>query len=270
MNNWSEPRLLWRIERAFLERIAGGRNVVFATGDSDEPPSRRNHGIRWIFSTTVSESDLTACAIPRGLTPERARLIIVGRQLETEGTHCLLRVLPSLIREFHHITLDVVGHGSALSKLKQVAGELQISERVTFHGAASHERVLELLRQADLFCLPTVETESVRQAVHEALACGLPVVTTKISSLHPLLSKDCGIILEHSTPEALAEAIGSCLRNPERYRGMSMNAVEAAKLYTLEDWRDTIGAALRAAWGPLQSEAIGGGGIGARPQEVRS
>ena len=42
LNNWSEPRFLWQLERALLERIAGGRNVVFATGDFDEPPSRRN------------------------------------------------------------------------------------------------------------------------------------------------------------------------------------------------------------------------------------
>ena len=60
---------------------------------------------------------------------------------------------------------------------------MNLGDRVTFHGAATHERALELLRQADLFsCLPTAETESFRQAVHEALACGLPVVMTRTRS----------------------------------------------------------------------------------------
>lgn len=250
MNSWSEPRLLWRLERALLELIAGGRNVVFATGNAGEPPSKRNPEIRWIFSTTVWEAEMTAPTIPRSLAPGRARLIIVGRQLETEGTRTVLRALPRLAQEFPRVTLDVVGHGPALSRLRQLAGELKVADRVTFHGAGTHERVLELLRQADLFCLPTVETESVRQAVHEALACGLPVVTTRLPIL---VGKGCGIILRDNTPEALAEAVAACLRDPERYRNMSVEARRTAQGYSLERWRETIRVALEEAWGPLQS-----------------
>jgi len=257
MNNWAEPRLLWRLERALLERIAGGRNVVFATGHSADPPSKRNPAIRWMFSTTVSESELAHQEIPRSLVPGRARLIIVGRQLETDGTRVVLMAMHRLAQEFPHMTLDVVGHGPGLSNIKQMTVELGLAARVTLHGAATHERVLELLRLADLFCLPTAETDSVRQAVLEALACGLPVVTAPVSSLPMLTGHDCGIMLEGRTPEALAGAVRICLTDPERYSLMSMNAVRTAKAYTLERWRDTIRAALEQAWGPLQSEAAG-------------
>jgi glycosyltransferase involved in cell wall biosynthesis len=254
MNTWSERRLLWRLERALLERIAGGRNVVFATGTSDKPASSRNAAIRWIFSSTVSEAELDATSAARHLVPGRTRLIIVGRQLETEGTAAVLHALPALTREFPHITLDVVGHGADLSNLERLATELHLLDRVTFHGAATHERVLELLRQADVFCLPTIETESLRQSVHEALACGLPVVTTS-TSLDEMID-GCGVILQSLTRDALANGVKSCLRDPAAYQRMSAQALRSARNYSLERWCDTIGEAVKDAWGPLQSEPV--------------
>jgi len=252
MNTWAERRFLWRLERALLERIAGGRNVVFATGESDRPPSPRNPAIRWIFSTTVSEAELEATRAPRVLSPGRARLIIVGRQLETDATAIVLRSLPKLVHEFPHVAVDVIGHGAELSELEQLADDLHVGDRVTFHGAATHERVLELLRQADLFCLPATETESLRQSVHEGLACGLPVVTTP-SSLGQMMN-GCGLTLQSGTSDALADAVRACLRDPDGYHRMSIAALRAAQCYSLERWSDTVRAALVDSWGPLQSD----------------
>lgn len=108
----------------------------------------------------------------------------------------------------------------------------------------------------------TVETESVRQALHEALACGLPVVTTP-TSLGRMV-EGCGVILQSRTPEALADGVRACLSDPARYRSMSIEALRTAQRYSLERWRDTVRAAIEEAWGPLQPEPtgihLGGGG----------
>jgi len=253
MNNWSESRLLWRLERAFLEWIAGGRNVVLATGDGATPPSRRNPAIGWMFSTTVTERELADCAIPPTVDPQRARLVIVGRQLEVEGTRAVIHALPHIARAFPDVALDVVGHGPALSTLRRLARERQVDGRVTFHGAMTHEGVLALLRRNDLFCLPVVENESSRQAVIEALACGLPVVSTRLACLD---GQRCAVVLKDISPEALAESVASCLGDPERYRMMSMEARRVAHAFTLERWRDIIRERLEQAWGPLQSAAV--------------
>jgi glycosyltransferase involved in cell wall biosynthesis len=250
MNNWSESRLLWRLERAFLEWIADGRTVVFATGGGNAPPATKNPAIHWIFSPTVSEADVADDAAPRTLEPGRARLVIVGRQLEVEGTRIVLRSLPRLVQEFPSVTLDVVGHGAALEKLARLASELRMADRVTFHGAMTHERVLALLRQADVFCLPAVENESTRQTVIEALACGLPVVTRPMPFL---LDRRCVLLLTHESPEALAEAVASLLRAPDNYRTLSAEARRTARAYSLERWREIVRERLEQAWGPLQS-----------------
>jgi glycosyltransferase involved in cell wall biosynthesis len=257
LNNWSEPRFLWRVERALLEWIAGGKNVVFATGDSNAPPSRRNPDIRWIFSTAMSERQLAANAVPHSrATGGPARLILVGVEPNTAGTCILLRALHLLVREFPDVTLDIVGDSAAFAMLKQLARELHLADRVRLHGWMSRERLLELLRQADLFCLPADVTEGVRQAVHEALACGLPVITTQASIGPMLIGQGCGVILRESTPEAFSVAVRDCLSDSARYRAMSLAAWSKARRYSLERLRETIRERLEQAWGPLQAVPV--------------
>jgi hypothetical protein len=64
-----------------MQRFAGGRNVMLATGGAVESPSAQNPNVHWIFSTSLLQHELTACSRRRELpTPESVRLIIVCRQ----------------------------------------------------------------------------------------------------------------------------------------------------------------------------------------------
>jgi glycosyltransferase involved in cell wall biosynthesis len=259
LNGWSEARLVWRLERTLLEGIAGGRVVVFATGGGEAVPSRRNGTIRWLLGTTVSERELDANAAPRAraLAERRARLIIVGREVELSAARLALRALPLVAQEFPNVTLDVVADGVSPSSLMQRAGDSRMVDRVTIHGAVSRARVLERLDQADLFCsLPIAETEADRQALHEALARGLPVVTAPTSLAAMLTQTGCGVALRERTPQALAAAVHACLGDPARYRQMSAAALHTARRHSLERGRETIRAALHEAWGPLQSGPV--------------
>lgn len=256
LNNWSEPRLLWRLERSFLDRIAGGRNVVFATGSSEAPPSSRNPAIRWLFITMVTEREMVDDRGARSGKPDVVRLIVVEREVDAPRTRIVLQALSLLAHEFPAVAVDVVGDVKALSSLERVARDLGVFDRVTFHGSPSRDRVLELLRGAALMCcLPAAETESFRQALHEALACGLPVVTARTEIAPTLASRGCAVVLERETPGALAAAVTACLSDPARYRSMSSQALRTAQQYSLERWRETVRSALEKAWGRLRSES---------------
>ena len=256
--NWFEPRtFVDRLEQALLERLAGGKNVILATGAGDESPAPRNPHIRWIFSTTLSAEELAANASPRTL-PSSAefRLIIVVRQEVTKGTDLLLQSLFLIRGELPCISLDVVGEGSALAKFRQLAEELRVEDRVRFHGQIDHAEVLRLLRRAHLYCLPTTG-ESFGKGVLEALACGLPVITTAVSVFPTLIGTRCGVVLDQRTSGHLAAAIRHCLADRDRYRQMSIEAIAAARFYSLERWRDIIRGLLEEAWGPLTARAPG-------------
>ncbi|HEY7912481.1 MAG TPA: glycosyltransferase family 4 protein, partial [Blastocatellia bacterium] len=124
-----------------------------------------------------------------------------------------------------------------------------LGDRVKFHGKVDHTRLMNLLRRADLFCYPTRASEGFPKVVHEALACGLPVVTTRVSVLPQVIGSGCGVLIEKAAPAEVARAVQYSLEDATRYRAMSAEALETARQYSLEQWRDTIGDMLRTAWG---------------------
>jgi hypothetical protein len=239
----------------FMERFAGGRNVMLATGGAAAPPSERNGAIHWIFSTTLTEQELNENRARERPSGEHVRLIIACRQDREKGAGVVIQSLPLIFQQFPNASLDVVGDGAALPQFKALATDLGVSDRVTFHGKVNHAQVISLLKQSDLFCYPTTASDGFPKVVHEALACGLPVVTTRVSVLPQLISSGCGILIDEATPEALAQAVSECLKDTNRYRAMSAQSIATARQYSLERWRDTIGDLLRTSWGPLQADA---------------
>src|ERR1041385_1356006 len=235
--------------RWFMERFAGGRNVLLATGGAAEPPSARTKDVRWIFSTSLTERELASYGkVRQHPPPGRVRLVIACRQELEKGTGVVIESLPLLLKYFPEATLDVLGDGGALQCFQNLAEKRGLSRRVTFHGKVNHDAVIRQFQCADLFCFPTVSSEGFPKVVLEALACGLPVITTKVSVLPQLIGRGCGVLLDGATPVAVAGAVRALLSNEEQYHAMSARAIETAARYSLERWRDTIGDLLRASW----------------------
>lgn len=256
--NWLAPRTraehFWRW---FVERYAGGRNVMLATGGTEHAPSMINPNVRWIFSTSMTEAELRAgrarSAVGRDRTP---RLIIVCRQERAKGTDTAIAALPAIARAFPGVTLDVVGDGGYVGALREAAERLGVGEQVVFHGKKDHDEVIGLLDQADLFVYPTRASEGFPKVVLEALATGLPVVTTRVSVLPALIGAGGGALLDAATPDEVASTVVEILTDGRRYETLSRCAIDTAAQYSLERWRDTIGAALAAAWRqPLAKES---------------
>jgi glycosyltransferase involved in cell wall biosynthesis len=247
--NWTNPRTVAeRFWIWYMEQIAGGKNVMYATGGALALPSRRNQNIEWIFSTSLTASEIKNIGQVRSIpTNGHARLAIVCRQEGGKGTDVVINALRLLVDDFPGITLAVGGDGTSLQEYKTLATELGVASRVTFHGRLDHGAVLQLLGAADLFCFPS-SSEGFPKVVHEALSCGLPVISTRVSVLSSLISSECGRLLEEATGEALASAVRECLSDSEGYENMSRKALDIAKGYSLERWRDMIGFRLKSAW----------------------
>ena len=252
--NWfTSKTTATRFLKWFMVRFAGDRNVMLTAGGGPDPPSLRSPNIRWIFSTSLTEEQLYTIKKERGpLSQNACRLIIVGRQERRKGTDVMIESLPLILNDMPHASLDVVGDGSALPEFRRMAAALGVRDRICFHGNVAHNEVIDLLHQADLFCFPT-SGEGFPKVVLEALACGLPVVTSRVSVLPTLINTGCGMLVDEITPEAIAKAVKDCLSKPDRYRSMSIQATETAGQYSLERWRDEIGERLQAAWGPLRN-----------------
>jgi glycosyltransferase involved in cell wall biosynthesis len=252
--NWLRPTTIAeRLWRRFMEIIAGGRNVMLATGGTAEPPSQSNPNVRWIFSSTLTAAEMEELRMRQpAFEPARLRLITVGRQQKGKGTDKLLEALPLIRQQIPQAQLDVVGDGSEVARLMRRAVELGVGGQVVFHGKLGHADVLRRLQQAHIFCFPT-HSEGFPKAVLEAMSCGLPVIATPVSVLPMLLSTGGGTLVEPSAG-ALAGAVLEIANSKERFDTMSARAREMARDYTLERWRDNVGKSLSAAWGPLREQ----------------
>lgn len=248
--NWLVARTAAeRFWRWFMERFAGGRNVMLATGGGHTAPSKRNSHVQWIFSTSLFHQEIQRCARERAIDGRsRLRLVCAGRQEPGKGTDIVIRAVALLANQAPEFTVEVVGDGAALAGLKVLAAKLGVSARVVFHGALTHARVLEVIAGADLFAFPTY-SEGFPKVVVEALAAGLPILCTPVSVLPLLVEKGTGILLRDHQPETLAEALRGIAGDPGAYRRMSIAAAEAARQYTLENWRHELSGIMHAAWG---------------------
>lgn len=252
--NWLAPRT--RVER-FLKwlmiRYAGGRNVMLVTGGGEAPPSTQNPHLAWVFSTSLTHEVIDTIGRVRAFDdPANIRLLTASRQEPDKGTDIVLQSLPALRDVYPGIHLDVVGDGNALDNLKALARRLGVDDLVTFHGRVAHARVLQLMQQAHVFTYPTRASEGFPKVVLEALATGLPVLTTPVSVLPHLMRQGGGCILPEARPELLVQGLMELLADPLKGRAMSEAALATARKYSLEAWQKVLEEHLVRAWGPLR------------------
>jgi glycosyltransferase involved in cell wall biosynthesis len=127
-------------------------------------------------------------------------------------------------------------------------------ENVTFHGSVARPVLFEAYRLADVLVFPTL-SDGFGLVVSEAMAHGLPVITTDRAGAADLVSPDNGLIGPAADPRALADALQWCLDNRERLHGMRFHALETARRRQWPDFRRDLIAALetglrRAGYSP--------------------
>ena len=232
-----------------LERIAGGRNVVLATGGDDQPPSQRNPSIHWIFATSLRRDDMASIHPAKSWqTGDRLKLITVGALNEVKNTTALIQALSIVLKHVPNCHLELIGSGHLYQMLFEQAQTLKLMDSLTFLGNLSHQDVLEFLSRSHIFLLPS-HSEGFPKALLEAMAAGLPVVASSVSVIPYLLGKyQCGILLNKPDAENVAKAVLQMIANPQQMKRMGDNARKAAEGYTLEKWGEQIRHELESAW----------------------
>lgn len=136
-----------------------------------------------------------------------------------KGLIYLIRAYDELLKEFPDLELVVVGslrEGPTMHELEKRG----IRDRVQFISGLDGEDIRKLYAEATIAVSPSVY-EGFGFPAGEALACGVPLVATNGGSL-PEVVGNAGIIVPHSNPPALAEAIADLLNNPAKREALSV------------------------------------------------
>ena len=176
--------------------------------------------------------DARAARAALGL-PATAKIVgIVATLRSWKGHRFLLEALARMARP--DVLLVVVGDGPVREATERQAAGLGIGDRVRFVG--NQRDVAPWLHAFDLFCLPSYANEGVPQALAQAMACALPVVTTPVGSIEELVVDGrTGILVPPSDPQALARALGTLLDDPARALSLGAAALQHAREHLGEE-----------------------------------
>jgi glycosyltransferase involved in cell wall biosynthesis len=167
------------------------------------------YGVRARFRVVPNTVDTRVFHPASGPRNGELRLINVARHVEVKGLNVLLGAFAAVAVARPDVTLELVGDGPLTQDLVRQAGELGVSDRVRFHGAATPQQIAERLRVSDAFVLSS-HSENMPLAVLEALCCGLPVAATDVGGVPEAVAEDGALALPGDAA-ALAEAIESVL-----------------------------------------------------------
>lgn len=151
-----------------------------------------------------------------GIAPHARVLISVGGLVERKGFHRVIPLLPELLKTYPDLVYLIVGGASAegdnRAELEKMVAELGLGPHVRFLGPKPHDALAEVLSAADVFVLAT-RAEGWANVFLEAMACGVPVVTTDVGGNREVVCRsELGEVVPFGDAQALSKALQAALR----------------------------------------------------------
>jgi glycosyltransferase involved in cell wall biosynthesis len=155
-------------------------------------------------------------------------ILFAGEVGERKGVYDLLAVIPELARQVPRVTLQLAGNGE-LEKVRSVAESLKIETHIQLTGWISTEKMMGHYLQADLFVLPSYH-EGMPLAILEAMASGLPVVSTRVGGIPELIGEgENGFLINPGDRQALLMALISLITDPVLRQEMALKNIKKIK-----------------------------------------
>jgi len=181
-----------------------------------------------------------------GAPPVLAVLGIVG---ERKGTDVLLAALASEAMRDRPWRAIIGGNGE-VEKARRSAAELGLADRVEFTGWVGPAEVDAILRQADIYILPSRQ-ENQPMSILEAMACALPVLSTRIGAIpEQVIEGETGLLVPAGDAPALAGALEKLLADPALCRSMgTAGQARQRRLFSIRTGADRFAALYRGLVG---------------------
>jgi teichuronic acid biosynthesis glycosyltransferase TuaC len=168
-----------------------------------------------VDSAVFFPRDLAECRRKYDFAHDRPLIVSAGALVERKGHHRVVHALAGIQRAGLRPQLAIAGgpgpEGSYTGDIRRAVSDLGLQADVRFLGALPAGALAEVMSAADIFCLAS-SNEGWPNVVHEALACGLPVVATDVGAIPEMLAGGSrGIVVPVNDPAALRAALQGAL-----------------------------------------------------------
>ena len=179
------------------------------------------------------------CREKSGLPLNENVILFVGVIHSHKGPDVLIKAMPKIIKEVSNtksIFVGKEGEKGNLEGLEKLSKKLGVKKNIKFAGFVEGGLKPLYYKAADVFCLPsTTSHESFGIVNLEAMACGVPIVASKIGGVPDIVKEgENGLLVPPRDPEALAEAIIYLLKSEGVREKMGKDAREKIKDYSWE------------------------------------
>jgi glycosyltransferase involved in cell wall biosynthesis len=150
-------------------------------------------------------------------TAERPRILSVGRLVEKKGHRYLIEALAELRQHGYDFEAIIAGEGPERPVLTRLIAEHDLAGQVRLLGAVTQDRVRQLYAESDIFVLPCIvardgDRDGIPVSLMEAMASGLPVVSTRVSGIPELVTHEQeGLLVEQGNITGLAVTMARLL-----------------------------------------------------------
>jgi glycosyltransferase involved in cell wall biosynthesis len=162
-------------------------------------------------------------------------VLYVGRLETVKGVRYLIRAMKQVCDTIPDARLIIIGDGKEREMLEALSVQLGIQKNVQFAGEVPHEKVLSFMRQAGVFVLPSL-SEGFPMVIIEALACGLPIVASRVGGVPEILTNAVnGYLVEARDDRTMGDSILLLLQDEKLRKKISDNNRQLVKNYTWEN-----------------------------------
>ncbi|NUM49303.1 MAG: glycosyltransferase [Anaerolineales bacterium] len=163
---------------------------------------------------------------PPLFSPDQTHLLHAASLVPVKDQATLLRAFARVAQTHPNSHLHLLGDGPLRPQLEQLAQDLHLTSRLTFHGSRPHHETPVFYQSADL-CVLSSRFESQGMVVLEAAACGVTTVGTAVGILPEIVPPEQ--VVPVGDVEALARAITSALSDPARVRGVGRGQTDQVR-----------------------------------------
>jgi len=188
--------------------------------------------------------------------PDTLRLLTVGRLSVTKRVEMLIDAVEIVHKESCKVHLSIVGGGALEQQIRRSVSERDLTGVIEITGRVEPEEMPQIYRRSDIFISASMQ-EGMSNAMLEAMASELPIITTRCEGVDELIA-DNGIIVENPVPEDIAASIKQLIRDQHTCNSMSAASRKQASLFS---WSSVASRYLQCYYEVLKRkrESTGGG-----------